>query len=59
MKYDGYQILPTTSYPNENVERRTRKRAKINLLDIFIVQSVICVAISCGVMISRLIGLGL
>ncbi len=59
MKYDGYPTTESTAYPNANVERRTRRRSKVNLLDIFIVQTVLCVAISCGVMISRLVALGL
>ena len=59
MKYDNVEIANTQSYPAENVIRQTRKKRKIDLLDIFIVQTVICVAVSCGVMISRIIGLGL
>ncbi len=55
MKYDQCQLAQTISYPNENVERVTKKKSKVNLLDVFVVQSIICVAISAGIIISRLI----
>ncbi len=55
MKYDQYQLAQTISYPNENVERVVKKKSKVNLLDVFVVQSIICVAISAGIVISRLI----
>lgn len=55
MKYDQYQLAQTISYPNENVERDTKKKSKVNLLDVFVVQSIICVAISAGIIISKLI----
>lgn len=59
MKYDGLTTTAVQPYPNDNVTRRTRRRPKLNLLDVFIVQAVLCVAVSCGVMISRLVALGL
>lgn len=55
MKYDQYQLVQTISYPNENVERDTKRKSKVNLLDVFVVQSIICVAISAGIIISKLI----
>lgn len=57
MKYDDLQITNSESYPTENIIRQTRKKRKIDLLDIFIVQSIVCVAVSCGVLLFRMIGL--
>lgn len=56
MKYDNQHILQSEIHPNENIVRQTTKRKKWNLMDIFLVQSVICVVISCGILISRLVG---
>ncbi|MBD5086224.1 MAG: hypothetical protein HDT32_02510 [Clostridiales bacterium] len=60
MKYDDYKITESVNFPNQNITRKatTKKRKKINALDIFIVQVLICVGISCGVMISRIIEIG-
>ncbi|MDE6189530.1 MAG: hypothetical protein K2G37_04520 [Clostridia bacterium] len=60
MKYDNCKITESVNFPNQNVTRKaTTKKKKINALDVFIVQALICVGISCGVMISRIIELGL
>ena len=50
MKYDDCKITESVNFPNQN--------KKINALDIFIVQALICVGISCGVMISKIIEIG-
>ena len=56
MKYDGCQICDSVSYPNNNVKvKLKRKKGKVNLLDVFIVQAVLCVAISCAVLITRFV----
>ena len=61
MKYDDYKITESVSFPNQNVTRaksaKTKKK-KVNALDVFIVQALICVGISCGVLISRIIEMG-
>ena len=60
MKYDACKITESVSFPNENVIRKkaAAKKKKINALDVFIVQALICIGISCGVMISRIIEIG-
>ncbi|MDD7351122.1 MAG: hypothetical protein PUG90_02945 [Clostridia bacterium] len=55
MKYDENQAVQSVSYPNENVLRRTTIKKKVKLLDVLIVQSILCVAVSCGLIISRLL----
>ena len=47
--------MQSVSYPNENVLRRTTIKKKVKLLDVLIVQSILCVAVSCGLIISRLL----
>ncbi|MEG2413265.1 MAG: hypothetical protein RR993_00435 [Clostridia bacterium] len=59
MKFDDYKISETNNYPNQNVERKFKKKWKVGILDVFVLQTIICVAISCGIMISRIIALGL
>lgn len=59
MKYDDCKITESVNFPNQNITRKaTVKKKKINALDIFIVQALICVGISCGVMISKIIEIG-
>ncbi|MDE5617108.1 MAG: hypothetical protein K2I78_04895 [Clostridia bacterium] len=59
MKYDDCKITESVNFPNQNITRKaTAKKKKINALDIFIVQALICVGISCGVMISKIIEIG-
>lgn len=57
MKYDGCQMCDSVSYPNNNVTVKLKKKksSRVNLLDVFIVQSVICVAVSCAVLITRFV----
>ena len=63
MKYDDYKITESVSFPNQNITRakatqKKNKKKKVNVLDVFIVQALICVGISCGVLISRIIEMG-
>ena len=60
MKYDDYKITESVSIPNQNITRSKAmpKKKKVNVLDVFIVQAIICVGISCGVLISRIIEMG-
>lgn len=61
MKYDDYKITESVSFPNQNITRAKnskQKKKKVNVLDVFIVQALICVGISCGVLISRIIEMG-
>ena len=59
MKYDDCKITESVNFPNQNITRKAAtKKKKINALDVFIVQALICVGISCGVMISRIIEIG-
>ncbi len=60
MKYDDYKITESVSFPNKNITRKPlSKKKKANVLDLLIVQTIICIGISCGVMISRIIQMGL
>lgn len=60
MKYDDYKITESVSFPNQNITRKPKaKKRKANVLDLLIVQTIICIGISCGVMISRIIQMGL
>ena len=54
MKYDEF-ASGAVSYPGDNIKVRFRKKRKVNLLDIFIVQAAICVAVSCAVPITRFV----
>lgn len=60
MKYDDCKITESVSFPNQNITRAksAKKKKKVNVLDVFIVQALICVGISCGVLISRIIEMG-
>lgn len=57
MKYDDYQMSSSISYPADNVKVKFKKKRKVNLLDVFIVQAVICGAVSCAVLITRFVAL--
>lgn len=60
MKYDDCKITESVSFPNENITRKpASKKKKAGVLDLLIVQAIICIGISCGVMISRIIQMGL
>ena len=54
MKYDEF-AHSTVSYPGDNIKVKFKKKRKVNLLDIFIVQAAICVAVSCAVLITRFV----
>ena len=60
MKYDDCKITESVSFPNEKITRKPfTKKKKAGVLDLLIVQTIICIGISCGVMISRIIQMGL
>ncbi len=54
MKYDEF-AHSAVSYPGDNIKVKFKKKRKVNLLDIFIVQAAICVAVSCAVLITRFV----
>lgn len=54
MKYDEF-ANDAVSYPCDNVKVKFKKKRKAGLLDIFIVQAAICVAVSCAVLITRFV----
>ena len=54
MKYDEF-AHSAVSYPGDNIKVKFKKKRKVNLLDIFIVQAAICVAVSCAVLIKRFV----
>lgn len=54
MKYDEFKSS-AVSYPGDNIKVRYKKKRKVNLLDVFIVQVAICVAVSCAVLITRFV----
>ena len=54
MKYDEV-ANGAVSYPCDNVKVKFKKKRKAGLLDIFIVQAAICVAVSCAVLITRFV----
>ena len=54
MKYDEF-ASGAVSYPGDNIKVRFRKKRKVNLLDIFIVQAAICEAVSSAVLITRFV----
>lgn len=60
MKYDECSVIVTEAKQNENVSygKVTKKRKKIDLLDIFVVQAIVCAAISCAVLITRFVTMG-
>ncbi len=60
MKYDDCEITGTEVRENTNVTfgKIRRKRKGVNLLDIFVVQAIVCAAISCAVLLTRFITMG-
>ncbi len=60
MKYDDCEIIGTEAKLNDNVTfgKISKKRGKISLLDIFVVQAIVCAAISCAVLLTRFITMG-
>ncbi len=60
MKYDDCEIIGTEAKLNDNVTfgKISKKRGKISLLDIFVVQAIVCTAISCAVLLTRFITMG-
>lgn len=61
MKYDNCNVVVMDAKQNQNISygKIKRKRfAKLSLLDIFVVQSIVCAAISCAVLVARMITLG-
>ena len=54
MNYDEF-ARGAVSYTGDNIKVRFRKKRKGNLLDIFIVQAALCVAVSCAVLIPRFV----
>lgn len=57
MKYDGEKMSECVAYPIESVIKAKKKKSKFNILDIFVVQSALCVMISVAVLIAKYIGL--
>lgn len=53
MKYDNYTIIEGEGRESDNIIRKKKK--KIELIDIFILQAAICAVVSVGFVISRLI----
>lgn len=60
MKYDDCEMIVADAKLNENVTygKVSKKRKKANLLDIFVVQAIVCAAISCAVLVTRFITMG-
>lgn len=60
MKYDDCEIMSTEAKENSNVTfgKVSKKRKGVNLLDIFVVQAIVCAAISCAVLLTRFITMG-
>ena len=60
MKYDDCEVINAEVKLNENVTygKISKKHRKVNLLDIFVVQAVVCAAISCAVLLTRFITMG-
>lgn len=60
MKYDDCEVIGTEAKLNENVTygKISKKHKKVNLLDIFVVQAIVCAAISCAVLLTRFITMG-
>ena len=54
MKYDEF-AHSAVSYPGDNIKVKFKKKRKVNLLDLFIVQAASCVAVSCAVLITRFV----
>lgn len=54
MKYDAF-TGDAVSYPGDNIKVKFRKKRKIDLLNVFIVQAAICAAVSCAVLITRFV----
>lgn len=60
MKYDQCEVIGTEARANGNISygKISKKHKKINLLDIFVVQAIVCAAISCAVLLTRFITMG-
>lgn len=60
MKYDDCEVINAEAKLNENVTygKISKKHRKVNLLDIFVVQAVVCAAISYAVLLTRFITMG-
>ena len=54
MKYDEFRS-GAVSYPGDNIKVKFKKKRKVDLLDIFIVQAAICAIVSCAVRITRFV----
>ena len=55
MKYDNCEIIQTQAKENNSVIIEQTKKRKIELLDIFIVQAAVCVIVSIGIIISKIL----
>ena len=55
MKYDESSVISAEFRKNDNVHfgRVAKKRRKLELLDVFIVQAAVCVAITVAVEVAR------
>lgn len=60
MKYDQCEVIGTEARANDNISygKISKKHKKVNLLDIFVVQAIVCAAISCVVLLTRFITMG-
>lgn len=60
MKYDDCEVINAEAKLNENVTygKISKKRRKVDLLDIFVVQAVVCAVISCAVLLTRFVAMG-
>ena len=60
MKYDQCEIIGTEARANDKISygKISKKHKKVNLLDIFVVQAIVCAAISCAVLLTRFITMG-
>lgn len=55
MKYDDCEIIQAEAKENNTIIMEETKKKKIELLDIFIVQAAVCIIVSVGIIISKLI----
>lgn len=59
MKYDESIMIESNFRPNDNIVKDVKKKKKVNIVDLFLVQAAVCVLASIGVMVYRIVSLAM
>ena len=59
MKYDESIMIESNFRPNDNIVKDVKKKKKVYIVNLFLVQVAVCVLASIGVMVYRIVSLAM